>query len=151
MPSYAGALACRHDHRARRSPSSPSPTVQSESKMLLLSSALNLASSARELAPLASDLLDGESYDLSVCPLCYTHSMLFAVLMWRREKAMKWATRFGVHTAWKVLITDLGVDPAFVLRLAGFPADLFVREDASLSSADYFRLWRDLVESAGTD
>src|SRR5215469_4177950 len=64
---------------------------------------------------------------------------------------MKQATRFRVHTAWKVLITDLGVNPTVVLRLADLPADLFARQDATLSPADYFQLWRGLEQAAGTD
>jgi AraC-like DNA-binding protein len=64
---------------------------------------------------------------------------------------MKQATRFSVQSGWKVLITDLGVNPALVLRLAGLPADLFARKDASLSAADYFRLWYGLEQAAGTD
>jgi AraC-like DNA-binding protein len=49
---------------------------------------------------------------------------------------VKQATRFSVQPGWKVLITDLGVNPALVLKLAGLPADLFARKDASLCSAD---------------
>lgn len=64
---------------------------------------------------------------------------------------MKQATRFNVQLGWKILITDLGVNPALVLRLAGLPADLFARKDASLSPADYFRLWHGLEQAAGTD
>ena len=64
---------------------------------------------------------------------------------------MKQATRFSVQPGWKVLITDLGVNPALVLKLSGLPADLFARKDASLSPADYFRLWHGLEQAAGTD
>jgi AraC-like DNA-binding protein len=64
---------------------------------------------------------------------------------------VKQATRFSVQPAWKVLITDLGVDPAPVLRLAGLPADLLARKDASLSTADYFRLWNGLEQAVGAD
>ena len=64
---------------------------------------------------------------------------------------MKQATRFSVQPAWKVLLRDLGVDPAMALRLAGLPADLFARKEASLSPADYFRLWHGLERAAGTD
>ena len=63
---------------------------------------------------------------------------------------MKQATRFSVQPGWKVLITDLGVNPVLVLRLAGLPADLFARKDASLSPEDYFRLWHGLEQAAGT-
>ena len=64
---------------------------------------------------------------------------------------MKQATRFSVQPGWKVLIADLGVNPALVLKLSGLPADLFARKDASLSPADYFRLWHGLEQAAGTD
>ncbi|MBA2676918.1 MAG: AraC family transcriptional regulator ligand-binding domain-containing protein [Ktedonobacteraceae bacterium] len=64
---------------------------------------------------------------------------------------MKQATRFSVHPSWKVLFTDLGVNPALVLKLSGLPADLLTRKDASLSPADYFRLWYGLEQAAGTD
>lgn len=64
---------------------------------------------------------------------------------------MKQATRFSVQPGWKVLITDLGVNSALVLKLSGLPADLFARKDAFLSPADYFRLWHGLEQAAGTD
>jgi AraC-like DNA-binding protein len=64
---------------------------------------------------------------------------------------VKQATRFSVQPSWKVLLRDLGVNPADVLRLAGLPADLFARADASLSPADYFGLWHGLEQAAGTD
>lgn len=64
---------------------------------------------------------------------------------------MKQATRFGVQPAWKVLLRDLGVDPAAALRLAGLPADLFARKEASLTPTEYFRLWHGLEQAAGAD
>lgn len=64
---------------------------------------------------------------------------------------MKRVARFGVQPTWKVLISDLGVDPAPVLRRAKLPTDLFARKDASLSPADFFRLWHSLEQAAGTD
>jgi AraC-like DNA-binding protein len=64
---------------------------------------------------------------------------------------MKQATRFSVQPGWKVLMTDLGINPALVLKLAGLPADLLARKDASLSPADYFRMWHGLEQAAGTD
>jgi hypothetical protein len=68
----------------------------------------------------------------------------------RKEKRVKPATRFSVQPGWKLLFGDLGLNPTEVLRLAGLPADLFTRKDASLSPAEYFRLWHGL-ELAGTD
>ena len=64
---------------------------------------------------------------------------------------MKHATRFSLQPGWKVLLSDLGVNPALVLRLAGLPADLFARKDAKIPPADYFRLWHGLEQAAGTD
>jgi len=64
---------------------------------------------------------------------------------------VKQVTRFSVQPAWKVMIADLGINPTLVLRLAGLPADLLVRNDASLSPADYFRIWHALEQAAGTD
>jgi len=64
---------------------------------------------------------------------------------------VKQATRFSVQPGWKVFITDLGVNPAHVLRFAGLPADLFARKDARMTPAEYFRLWRGLELAAGAD
>jgi AraC-type transcriptional regulator len=64
---------------------------------------------------------------------------------------VKQAARFSVQSALKVIIADLGVSPGLVLRLAGLPADLFARKDASLSPAEYFRLWHGLEQAAGSD
>lgn len=64
---------------------------------------------------------------------------------------MKQATHFSVQPGWKVLLTDLGVNPAHALRLAGHPGDLFARPDARMTPADYFRLWRGIEQAAGTD
>lgn len=57
---------------------------------------------------------------------------------------MKQATRFSVQPGWKVLLTDLGMNSTEVLRLARLPADLFVRQDPRITSAEYFRLWHGL-------
>ena len=64
---------------------------------------------------------------------------------------MKRATHFTVQRGWKLLISDMGLNPTDVLKLAGLPADLFSRKDASLSPADYFRLWQGLEQAAGTE
>lgn len=61
----------------------------------------------------------------------------------------KRATRFVVHRGWKILIMDMGLNPSHVLALAGLPADLFSRDGASLSPAEYFKLWGGLEEAAG--
>ena len=64
---------------------------------------------------------------------------------------MKQAIRFSVQPGLKVLLSDMGVSPVEVLRLAGLPADLFSRKEASLSSAEYFRLWQGLERATGAD
>jgi len=64
---------------------------------------------------------------------------------------MKQATHFAVQKGWKLLISDMGFNPAHVLTLAGLPADLFSRRDASLSPGEYFSLWRALEQVAGTE
>ena len=64
---------------------------------------------------------------------------------------MKNATHFTVQRSWKILLTDMGLNPAHVLALAGLPADLFVRKEATLSPADYFNLWIGLEQIAGAE
>ena len=64
---------------------------------------------------------------------------------------MKQVTRFAVQKSWRLLMLDMGLDPATVLRLAGLPADLFARPEASLSADDYFRLWGGLEAAAGSE
>ena len=49
---------------------------------------------------------------------------------------------------WKLLILDLGLSPSDVLGLARLPADLFARQGATLSPAQYFGLWRGLELAA---
>ena len=55
---------------------------------------------------------------------------------------MKQATRFSVQMSWKLLILDMGYNPADVLAYARLPGDLFAHKDATLSPAEYFNLWR---------
>lgn len=61
---------------------------------------------------------------------------------------MKYATRFRVLRAWKLLIADLGLQPAHVLTLAQLPTDLFGRPDATMTTPEYFALWRAVEEAA---
>lgn len=46
-----------------------------------------------------------------------------------------------VQPGWLVLFRDMGIEPGNVLRRARLPEDLFAREGAKLSVAEYFRLW----------
>ena len=64
---------------------------------------------------------------------------------------VKQATRFAVLPSWKLLILDMGYKPADVLSLARLPGDLFARQGASLSPAEYFKLWRGLEQAAGKE
>jgi AraC-like DNA-binding protein len=64
---------------------------------------------------------------------------------------MKKTNQFIVQRGWKILITDMGLNSANVLALAGLPADLFSRNDAKLSPIDYFNLWLGLEQAAGTE
>jgi AraC-like DNA-binding protein len=64
---------------------------------------------------------------------------------------MKKATHFTVQRSWKILLTDMGFNPAHVLALAGLPIDLFARKDATLSPTDYFNLWVGMEQIAGTE
>jgi len=57
---------------------------------------------------------------------------------------MKRASRFSVSPFWKVLFNDFQLDIVAILRYARLPADLFSLENASLSTAEYFRLWEAL-------
>ncbi len=64
---------------------------------------------------------------------------------------MKKASQFTVQRGWKIMLTDMGLNPAHVLALAGLPADLFSRRDATLSSVDYFNLWLGMEQAAGAE
>jgi AraC-like DNA-binding protein len=55
---------------------------------------------------------------------------------------------FAIQPGWRILLTDLGIRPSDVLRRAGLPDDLFSRENASLKSDEYFRLWRSVEEES---
>jgi AraC-like DNA-binding protein len=58
------------------------------------------------------------------------------------------ANVFPVNPGWRVLLTDVGLRPADVLRLANLPGDLFAREKAALTTDEYFSLWRGMEEVA---
>ena len=64
---------------------------------------------------------------------------------------MKQAMQFTVHKGWKVLLTDIGLNPVEVLTLAGLPTDTFNRQDAKISTKQYFEMWNAVEEMAGRD
>ena len=55
---------------------------------------------------------------------------------------------FTVSPGVGLLVADLGLSPAGLLRRADLPADLFSRGQATLSAAQYFTLWRSLEQEA---
>ncbi len=63
---------------------------------------------------------------------------------------MKQTTRFSLSRGWKVLMSDLGINPSDVLTLAALPADLFAHQHAALSPAEYFRIWHALDQLTGS-
>ena len=61
---------------------------------------------------------------------------------------MKRARNFNVSPSWKLLLNDLGIDIPLVLFHAGLPADMFNRENATLSPTQYFNLWHGVEKAA---
>jgi AraC-like DNA-binding protein len=55
---------------------------------------------------------------------------------------------YSVSTGWRLLLIDLGIQPANVLRRANLPGDLFGRQKASINTEAYFRLWRAVEEES---
>ncbi len=55
---------------------------------------------------------------------------------------------FTVNPGWRILLNDLGIHSIDILRKAGLPEDLFSRQNAVLDTAEYFRFWHALQESA---
>ncbi len=56
-----------------------------------------------------------------------------------------------VEHTWRLLMRDLGVSEPRVLRRAGQPADLFTREQATVSPEAYFRMWDALEAESGLE
>jgi AraC-like DNA-binding protein len=55
---------------------------------------------------------------------------------------------YTVKPGWKLLLCDLSISPANVLRRAALPEDLFGREKAALNIDEFFRLWRGIEEES---
>ncbi len=64
---------------------------------------------------------------------------------------MKHASKFAIQRGWKLLLADMALPVGEVLAWAGLPGDLFSRPDASLSPADFFKLWNGMEQVAGGD
>ena len=61
---------------------------------------------------------------------------------------MKHASTFTLHPGLRILLKDLGLSPAFVLKRAKLPEDLFSRGPVQLPSQQYFDLWRGIEAEA---
>ena len=61
---------------------------------------------------------------------------------------MKHANDYTLQPGWRILLKDLGIRPADVLRRAGLPDDLFTRGPISIPVEAYFRLWQGLEAEA---
>ncbi len=57
--------------------------------------------------------------------------------------------QFAVNPGWRILLRDIGLRPADVLRRAQLPDDLFGRERAALNTHEYFRLWKGIEVELG--
>lgn len=57
--------------------------------------------------------------------------------------------RYLLDPGLRLLLADLGISAANVLRRARLPADLFARDQAKLTTADYYALWQALGEESG--
>ena len=64
---------------------------------------------------------------------------------------MKRASKFAIQRGWKLLLADMALPVGEVLAWAGLPGDMFSRPDASLSPADFFKLWSGMEQVAGGD
>ncbi len=64
---------------------------------------------------------------------------------------MKHASKFTIQRGWKLLLADMAIPVGEVLAWSGLPGDLFSRPDASLSPADFFKLWSGVEQVAGGD
>jgi AraC-like DNA-binding protein len=64
---------------------------------------------------------------------------------------MKRASNFVVSPSWAILLQDMQVDTPAVLTYAKLPLDLFYREDATLTPAQYFEFWHALEYFVGVD
>ena len=55
---------------------------------------------------------------------------------------------YTVNPGWRILLMDAGWNPTNVLRRAGLPDDLFGRERETLTTEEFFGLWRAIEDEA---
>lgn len=56
---------------------------------------------------------------------------------------------FALSIGWRALLKDFGIRADHVLRRAALPADLFARPEQTLSTEEFFGLWRSIEAEAG--
>ena len=61
---------------------------------------------------------------------------------------MRGSKDFMVNPGWSVMLADLGVTAANVLRRAGLPGDLLARGSVPVSAEEFYALWEALEEEA---
>ena len=59
------------------------------------------------------------------------------------------APKYAVDMGWALILSELGIDSQDVLRASRLPLDLFLREAATITSAEYYRLWDALGTVSG--
>lgn len=64
---------------------------------------------------------------------------------------MKRASKFVIAPSWKLMLTDMQIDTHQVLAHANLPADLFNREQPTLTPLEYFQLWSGIDKVAGAE
>ena len=57
-------------------------------------------------------------------------------------------THYAVGPGWRVLLSDMGISVANVLRRADLPRDLFARDAVSLTPSQTYALWRAVEDEA---
>lgn len=62
---------------------------------------------------------------------------------------MKHAKKFSVSPSWTIFLQQMNIDPEVALLHAQLPADLFNRNNASLSPKEYFQLWHGIEKAVG--
>lgn len=62
---------------------------------------------------------------------------------------MSAATHYTIDMGWGLLLGNLGIKPADLLRQARLPLDLFQRKSAQVTTAEYFRLWSAIEAVSG--
>lgn len=66
----------------------------------------------------------------------------------KAKRKMHTANAYTVGSGWNLILKDLGLRPTSILKRAKLPIDLLSRDQATLSTAEYFRLWESITEEA---